>query len=75
MTPYKLPYRWKYLQENPLFSSWFVFGIHKETGNVDLSDGDSDIFTDLPVEAAARIIAARDKFLEEIEAVNSSLSS
>ena len=56
----------KYLdEETPMFNRWFIFGEYDD-GTVCIVDGPTDIFVRVPRDAAERIIAARDKFVEII---------
>lgn len=73
MSAFHLPYRWKYVEKDVRFRQWFVFGVNKTTGNVDISDGEDDVFVDVPEDAAIRILAARHTFLTTLEAINSEL--
>lgn len=60
------PWKEKYLiDETHLFKGWFVFGTH-ENGNVDLSDGTEDIFTDVPKDVAQELIEIRREFIDRI---------
>jgi hypothetical protein len=44
---------------------WFIFGEH-EDGSVDISNGTSDVFIEVPLEKALNLLAIRSKFLEEL---------
>lgn len=60
------PFREKYLVfETPVLNGWIVFG-HYENGTVGISDGDTEIFSYVPLDVARRLVAARDSFVEEI---------
>lgn len=64
-----LPVREKYLiDENRYLSEWFIFGIHPETGLVDIWTEPSgiDIFTNVPENKAKELIKARHDFCQEI---------
>lgn len=53
----------KYVEER--FPRWFVFGEY-ESGNVDVSDGERDVFTNIEREAAARLISARNAYVDSL---------
>jgi len=68
----KLPYRFKYLEEYPLFSRWFIFG--GSNGMVDINDGTGDVFETIPEDYAKKIIKIRDKFLDELSDINDEIA-
>jgi hypothetical protein len=56
----KRPWREKYLiEETPELNFWFIFGESKDGKTVDISDGDKEIFTNVPREIAEEIIEYR----------------
>lgn len=65
MTDQKYDVRSKYVDET--FRRWFVFGERKLPEGVDVYDGDLDVFTNISREAAAEFIAAKDRFVDEME--------
>ena len=67
------PYTWKYLQERNDFASWFIFGQSlKEDGieTCDISNGEYDVFCDVEIELANKIINERDSFLDKMLELN-----
>lgn len=44
---------------------WFIFG-ERHDGTVDVADQLRDIFTGLPRDVAEKVVAAQDKFREEL---------
>ena len=67
--------RWKYLNEYPLFADWYVFGTRTDSGltEMDITDGHGDVLIHVPKQFCARIIAARDAFLKELETINADI--
>jgi hypothetical protein len=59
----KYDVRSKYVDET--FHRWFIFGESQES--VDVYDGDLDVFTNISREAAAEFIAAKDRFVDDME--------
>jgi hypothetical protein len=57
--------RSKYVDET--FHRWFIFGERKLPEGVDVYDGDLNVFTNISREAAAEFIAAKDRFVDEME--------
>lgn len=55
----KVPMREKYVDER--LGVWFIFGEYPD-GNVDVSDGQEDIFTGIPRAHAERLVALHDTF-------------
>lgn len=65
----KKPWRAKYLtEETSVLNYWFIFGERKD-GTVDVSDPDQDIFENVPIDVASKIIEARHKFCQTIEEI------
>lgn len=65
----KLPYSFKYYEDNPIFGRrWFVFG--KKDGMVNINDGDEDVFEGIPEKEANELIKARECFIDKIEKIN-----
>jgi hypothetical protein len=61
---YPAPQKDKYIEEETtVFNRWMIFGIHPETGNVDISDGDQDIITNVPKDRADKILEVRNMFV------------
>lgn len=58
--------RQKYIDET--VGVWFEFGVHPESGNVDISDGNRDVFTDVPKDRATRLIALQAEFRDKLYA-------
>ena len=59
------PWKSKYIdEETPEINQWFVFGGSGE--ECDISDGNADIFTRVPIDVAQEICEARNKFSQEI---------
>jgi len=48
---------------------WFEFGVYPVTGNVDVANIDGDVFDNVSREVAAKLIAARDRFIAELCAI------
>ena len=68
---YKWPCREKYLEENPLFSAWMIFG-NRADNTVDVTDcamGNSDIMIGVPADKAEKIIEARREFSQKLIAI------
>lgn len=62
----RAPYRAKYLdEETKLFSIWFEFGSRGE-GLVDIADGFDDVLINVPKDKAARILEARQVFINAL---------
>jgi hypothetical protein len=62
----KAPFKSKYLdEETPATASWVVFGVHADS-TVDISDGQSDIITNVPKDVAKKIIDARNTFVNVV---------
>lgn len=57
--------RSKYVDET--FRRWFVFGQRELPEFVNVYDGGVDVFVNVSREAAAEFIAAKDRFVDEIE--------
>ena len=66
------PFRHKYLdEETPLFCRWMIFGRHADGVTVDIADSDGEVFVNVPIEMAERILATRNAFCDAlIEAIN-----
>ena len=56
--------REKYVEDE--FPRWFVFGVHPETGYVDVSDRDTDVVTHVSPEEAEKLIKERDRVIDTI---------
>ena len=52
----------KYVDE--AFKLWFIFGENKKEGTVDISDGDTDIITNVSKKEALRLLKWRDALQE-----------
>lgn len=63
------PIKTKYIdEETRMLSHWFIFGNHAD-GSVDIMDGTcSDVFVQVPADAAERLIAARNEFVAKVTA-------
>lgn len=59
-----MKYSRKYLED--AYPSWFVFGKNLVIGTVDINDGTDDIFKNITVEQAKKVIIARDSFIESL---------
>lgn len=60
------PFREKYLVfETPVLNGWIVFGQY-ENGTVGISDGDTEIFSHVPLDIAERLVAARNVFCQTV---------
>lgn len=55
----------KSIREN-YFPEWFILGVDPVTSNVDLSNGEGDVFEDIPREAAELLIQARSEYTDAI---------
>lgn len=73
--PEKMPYTWKYLQENRFFANWFIFGADKYGELVGIADYYESVLEAIPLEAAKEIIQARDEFLIKLEKINERLTT
>lgn len=63
----KAPWRHKYLDEETLvLNRWFIFGESKDGTIVDISDGNLDVFINVPREIAEEIIKVRDTFIDVV---------
>ncbi len=69
--PMTMPYSSKYWEDSPYLARWFIFG--EGVNTADISDGNADVFTKIPISHAERICQARDKFVDEIENINREL--
>jgi hypothetical protein len=58
--------REKYIDES--VGVWFVFGVHKN-GNVDISDGSSDIFSNINPELAEKLCGAQSDFRDKLYSI------
>ena len=56
-----------HLDENRLFSGWFIFGATETSA--DIADAFADVITGLPKDQAVRIVAARERFVMEVYAI------
>jgi hypothetical protein len=55
--------RRKYFEET--HRPWFIYGKHP-SGRVDLSDGNKDVFVDIPLDTAEALIKARYDYLDTV---------
>ena len=46
--------------------AWFEFGVHKETGNVDVASSECSVFENVPRQLAEKVIAERARFLSAL---------
>lgn len=51
------------------YRRWFVFGEYPD-GNVDISDGEGDVFTGVPKPTAHFLIKAREKLCDLMELID-----
>lgn len=58
----KVPMREKYVDE--VVGVWNVFG--SRDGGVDISDGNRDVFREIPLERAEKIVIAQAEFREKL---------
>jgi hypothetical protein len=59
----KAPFKPKYLTDETFATrAWMVFGEYDD-GTVGISDGDTDIFSHVPHQAATDIVVARNEFV------------
>jgi len=64
---YPAPLKDKYIdEETPMFARWMIFGVHPQTGNVDIHDGNEDIITNVPSNVATKILDARTLFVDSM---------
>jgi len=56
----------KFRTVESVYHTWHIFGENKETGTVDVSDGEGDVYTNVPRGLANRLITARKLFVEEM---------
>lgn len=63
------PIKAKYLHdETEATASWFIFGEYSD-GTVGICDGDRDIFERVPRHVAEKIVASRNRFVDELVAL------
>lgn len=53
----------KYLEE--AIPPLFIFGVHPN-GNVDVSNGNTDVLTDIPKDVAEKVVAANEIYMERL---------
>lgn len=59
----KLPMRQKYVDEKT--GIYMIFGTRPD-GTVDVNDGQQDVFEGLPQDIAEEVVAAHDRFRQEL---------
>lgn len=52
-----------------LFKHWMIFGKHRKTGLVDVSDGDRDVLTGVKEPEAEAVCEERHKILQRLDDV------
>ncbi len=63
----RAPFKPKYLdEETRMLNRWMIFGHDPDDGTLQISDANDDVFIGLTAEQAARIIIARDEFVQKI---------
>ena len=62
-----IPMRPKYIDE--AVGIWFIFGTNPENGGVDISDGNNDVFTDIPYEIALKLVEVQNEFRNKLYSI------